>query len=88
MCSLHPRINKKFSEILEDVRNRIGKEVSDGDIFILKSTKRKASDEMRALKECAVAESLDKVFNSPTPSPKNLSQVQAHVDDLLKQMRR
>lgn len=88
MCSLHPRIAKKILEMIEDARGHVVSEVTENDILLIKQAKRKGADEMSTIKECANADRYLKLFNSPTPNPRNLASVQKHLDDISKELRR
>lgn len=88
MCSLHPRLTKRFRENLEEIQPRLAVEITDNDLTLLKSIKRRGADEMLQLKNCATAERCLKVFDSPTPTARDVSRMQRHVEEIIKELRR
>ncbi|MCB4757063.1 MAG: hypothetical protein LHV69_08585 [Elusimicrobia bacterium] len=88
MCSLHPRIAKKFNELFDEVRQKITTEVGDGDLYTIKATKLKAIDELNGLQGCPALEHYLKVLNLPTPNKTNLPMMQKHLEDLIAEFRR
>jgi hypothetical protein len=87
MCSLHPRIAKKCSAAIEEIREAIHTEASDDSVYKLKLLKQKSIDECMMLKGCAAVEKYLKVLRAPTPPKKNLVILQNHVDELIKIIR-
>lgn len=84
MCSLHPRVAKKFGAAFEEIRGQIQLEATDDAVYRLKLLKQKASDECLMLTGCAFAERYLKLLQAPTPPKRNLLPLQQHVDDLVK----
>lgn len=84
MCSLHPRIAKKFGAGFEEIRGQIQLEATDDAVIRLKTLKQKAGDECLMLTGCAFAERYLKILQAPTPPKRNLPLLQQHVDELIK----
>lgn len=87
MCSVHPIVAKKYREIFEEIYSRTLKEITDQDLFLIRSAKVRACDEFLLLRGCAASERLYKALDSPTPGKKNIPQMQTHLDLILKAFR-
>jgi hypothetical protein len=86
MCSLHPRLARATRLQLEELLPRLEQEVSSPTLTQLKAIKRKGVDSFRTLGNCAMAERLVRLFDSPTPVKREL--VLRHAEDLIRQLGR
>lgn len=87
MCSLHTRVARKTAAAFEEFRAEVAHDIPDDTYIRLKATKQRAADELMMMKGCASAERFLRVLQGPTPPKKNITQVQQHIDDLIKTIR-